>query len=83
VDVQRNNINTTVVDTVRDLVGKVERRQRKTRITQQIINKMNGRRKRQNDINEVRIKNYRNRRELLKGTTDKPRRNTFRTYVAR
>jgi hypothetical protein len=38
---QRNNINKIVLGTVSDLVGKVERRPRKTRM----LNKMNGRRK--------------------------------------
>jgi hypothetical protein len=59
---------------VADLVGRVERRPRKTRITQQVINKMDGRRKWQNAISEVVRKNYRNLRNSLKGTGYKPKR---------
>jgi hypothetical protein len=44
-------------------------------------NKMDGRREWQNGVSEVRRKNYRNQRNLLKGTTDKLRKNTLRTYV--
>jgi len=50
VEVQRNNINTFVLGTVTDLVGKFERRPRKPWITQQMINKIDGRRKWQNAI---------------------------------
>jgi len=79
---QLNNSNTIVLDSVTDLVGKVERRPRKTRITERMINKMDGRRKWQNAVSEVRRKNYRNLRNLLKGTTDKPINNTLRTCVS-
>ena len=71
VEVQRNNINTFVLGTVTDLVGKVEKRPRKPWITQQIINKMDGQRKWQNAVREVERKNYRNLRNILKGTTEK------------
>jgi len=69
--------------TVTDLVGEVERRPRKPWITQQIINEMAGRRKWQNAGSEVERKNYRNLRNLLKGTTEMPRKNTLRKFVAR
>jgi hypothetical protein len=59
------------------LVGKVERRPRKPCITQQLINNFDGRKKWQNEISEVERKNYRNLRNLLKGTTDKPIKNTL------
>jgi len=71
-----------VLVSVIDLVGKVERRQRKTRITQRMINKMDGRRKWQKAISELERKNYRNLRYLLKGTTETRRKNTLRIYVA-
>jgi hypothetical protein len=41
-----------VLDTVSDLVGKVERRARKPRITQEMISKMDERRKWKNVNNE-------------------------------
>jgi hypothetical protein len=43
--VQWNNVKKCVSDTVRDLVGKVEGRARKPWITQEVISKMNERRK--------------------------------------
>ena len=80
---QRNNSNAVVLISVTALVGKVERRPRETPITQQIINKMDGRLEWQNAISEIGRKNCRNLRNVLKGTTDNPRKYTLRTYVAR
>jgi hypothetical protein len=40
VEVQWNNIKKCVLDTMNDLVGKVERRARKPWITQEMISKM-------------------------------------------
>jgi len=82
VEVQRNEINVIVLGSVTDLVGKVERRPRQTRIAQQMVNKMNERRKCQNAISEVGRKNCSKLSNLLKRTTDKQRNNTLRTYVA-
>jgi flagellar biosynthesis component FlhA len=41
VEVQCNNIKECVLDTLSDLIGKVEKRARKPRITQKMISKMN------------------------------------------
>jgi hypothetical protein len=41
VGVPRDNIDRIVLDTMSDLVGNVERRPIKTRVTKQMINKMN------------------------------------------
>jgi hypothetical protein len=65
------------------LVGKVERRPRMTRITQQMINKMDGRLEWQNAISEIGRKNYRKQSNVLNGTADNPRKYTLRTYLAR
>jgi hypothetical protein len=40
VEVQWNNVNECVLDTISDLVGKVEKRARKPWITQKMISKM-------------------------------------------
>ena len=45
VEVQWNNIKECALDTVSDLVGKVEKRERKPWITQKMISKMDERRK--------------------------------------
>ena len=45
VEVQWNNIQECVPDTISDLVGKVEKRARKPWITQEMISKMDERRK--------------------------------------
>ena len=44
VEVQRNNINKSVPDTIGDWIGKVERKSRKPWITQEMINKVKERR---------------------------------------
>jgi hypothetical protein len=70
VEVQWNNIKKCVLDTVSDLVGKVNRRARKPWITQEMISTMDERRKWKNVNNEGR-KNYRILRNELKRETDK------------
>jgi type I site-specific restriction endonuclease len=70
VEVQWNNIKKRVLDTMSDLVGKVERRARKPWITQEMISKMDERRKWKNVNNEVGRKNYRRLRNELKRATD-------------
>jgi hypothetical protein len=52
VEVQWNNIKKCVLDTMSDLVGKVERRARKSWVTQEMISKMDERRKWKNVNNE-------------------------------
>jgi len=68
--VQWNNTNECVLDTVSDLVGKVEKRARKPWITQEMISKMDERRKRKNVNTEEGRKNYRRLRNELKRATD-------------
>jgi hypothetical protein len=52
VEVQWNNIKKCVLDAMSDLVGKVERKARKPWITQEMISKMDERRKLKNVNNE-------------------------------
>jgi hypothetical protein len=59
VEVLWNNIKKCVLDTMSDLVGKVERRATKPWITQKMISKMDDRRKWKNVNNEEGRKNYR------------------------
>jgi len=59
VEVQWNNMKECVFDTTSDLVGKVEKRARKPRITQEMISKMDERRKWKNFNTEEGRKNYR------------------------
>ena len=59
-----------MLDTVSDLVGKVEKRARKPCITQEMISKMVERRKWKNCNNEEGRKNYRRLRNELKRTTE-------------
>jgi hypothetical protein len=70
VEVQWNNIKESVLDTLSDLVGKVEKRARKPLITQEMISKMDERGK-WNKINtEESRKKYRRLRNKLKRATD-------------
>ena len=55
--VQRNNIKECVLHTISDLVGKVEKRARKPWITQEMISKMDERRKWKNVNTEEGRKN--------------------------
>jgi hypothetical protein len=70
VEVQWNNIKECVLDTISDLVGKVEKRARKPWITQEMISKMDERRKGKNVNTEGGGKNYRRLRNELKRATD-------------
>jgi hypothetical protein len=70
VEVQWNNIKKCVLDSMSDLVGKVERRARKPWITQEMISKMDERRKCKNVNNEEGRKNYRRLTDELKRATD-------------
>ena len=57
VEVQWNNIKECVLDTISDLVVKVEKRAKKPRITQEMISKMDERRKWKNVNTEEGKKN--------------------------
>ena len=81
-EVQWNNIKECMLDTISDLVGKVEKRARKPWITQEVISKMGERRKWKNVNNKEGRRNYRRLRNELKRATE-PKRNTLRTYVMR
>jgi hypothetical protein len=70
VEVQWNNIKKCVLDTLSDLVGKVKKKARKPWVTQQMISKMDVRRKWKNVNTEEGRKNYRRLRNELKRTTD-------------
>jgi len=70
VEVQWNNIKKCVLDTLSDLVGKVEKRARKPWITQQVISKMDERRRWKNVNTEEGRKNYRRLRNESKRATD-------------
>jgi hypothetical protein len=70
VEVQWNSIKGCVLDTVSDLVGKVEKRARKPWITQEMISKMDEGRKWKNVHTEEGRKNYRRLRNELKRATD-------------
>ena len=65
-----NNIKECVLDTLSDLVGNVEKRARKPWITQEMISKMDERRKWKNVKTEEGRKNYRRLRNELKRATD-------------
>jgi len=68
--VQRNNIKKCVLDTLSDLVGKAEKRARKPWITQEMISKMDEKRRWKNVNTEEGRKNYRRLRNELKRATD-------------
>jgi hypothetical protein len=70
VEVQWNNIKECVLDTLSDLVGKVEKRARKPWITQEMISKMDERRIQKNVNTEEARKNYRRLRNESKRATD-------------
>ena len=69
-EVQWNNIKECILDTLSDLVGKVEKRARKPWITQEMISKMDERRNWKNVNTEEGRKNYRRLRNELKRDTD-------------
>ena len=82
-EVQWNNIKECELDTLGDLVGKVEKRARKKWITQEMISKMDERRNWKNVNTEEGRRNYRRLRNELKRATERPEMNTLRTYVMR
>ena len=67
---QWNIIKECMLDTVSDLVGKVEKRARKACITQKIISKMGERRKWKNVNSEESRRKYRRLRNELKRATE-------------
>jgi len=69
-EVQWNNIKECVLDTFSDLGGKVEKRARKPWITQEMISKMDKRRRWKNVSTEEGRNNYRRLRNELKRATD-------------
>jgi hypothetical protein len=81
--VQWNNINECVLDTLSDLVVKVEKRARKPWITQEITSKMDKRRKLKNFNTEEGRENYRVLRNELKRATDNAKRNILSTNVTK
>ena len=83
VDVQWNNTKECVLDTLSDLVGIVEKRARKPWITQEMISKMDERRKWKNVNTEEGGKNYRRLRNEWKRATNNARKNILRTYVTK
>jgi hypothetical protein len=70
VEVQWKNIKECALDTISDLVGKVEKRARKPWITQEMLGKIDERRKWKNVNTEEGKKNYRRLRNELKRATD-------------
>ena len=75
IEVKWNNIKDCVLDTISDLVGKVVKRARKPWITQEMISKMDERRKWKNANTEEDRENYRRLRNELKRATDNQKRN--------
>ena len=70
-EVQWKNIKECVLDTISDLVDKVERRARKPWMTQEMISKMDERRKWKNVNIEEGRRNYRRLRNKLKRAVEK------------
>ena len=73
VEVQWNNIKKCVLDNIGDLFGKVEKRARKLWVTQEMISKIDERRKWKNVNTEEDRRNYRRLRYELKRATEKTR----------
>ena len=80
---QWKNIKEYMPDTISDLVGKVAKRARKPLITQEMISKMDKRRKWKNVNTEEGRGNYRRLRNVLKRATEKAKWNILRTHVQR
>jgi len=70
-EVQWNNIKECMLDTINDVVGKVEKRARKPWITQEMISKMGKRKKWKNVNNEEGRRDFRRLRNELKRATEK------------
>jgi len=77
VEVQWNYIKECVLDTLSDVVGKVEKRARKPWVTQEMISNMNERRKWKNVNTEEGRKNYRRLRNELKRATDNAKKGIY------
>ena len=69
-EVQWNNMKEYILDTISDLVGKVEKRARKPWITHKMISKVGERRKWKNVNYEEGRRNYRRLRNELKRATE-------------
>jgi malate synthase len=80
-ELQFNNIKKSVLDTMSDLVGKVDRKTRKPWIAKEMFSKMDGRRKWRNINNEEGKKKCRMLRDVLKRSTCKDRRNILLAYM--
>ena len=70
-EVQWKNTKKNMLDTISDLVGKVKKRARKQWITQEMISKIDERRKWKNVNTEEGRRNYRRLRNQLKRATEK------------
>jgi hypothetical protein len=70
-EVQWNNIKECMLDTISDLVGKVEKIARKPWLAKEMVSKMDERRKLNNVNNEEGTRNYRRQRNELKRATEK------------
>jgi len=79
-EVQWKNTKECVLDTISDLVGKVEKRARKPWITQEMISKMEERRKWKNVNTEEDKRNYRRLRNELKSATEKAKTHVQRLW---
>ena len=79
----RKNIKECVLNTISDLVGKVDKRARKPWITQEMISKMDEQWKWKNVNNEEGRRNYKRLRNELKRATEMPKRNIWSTYSKR
>jgi RPA family protein len=77
VEVQWNNTKKCVLDTISDLVEKVDREARQPWISYTVINKMNEQRKLQNVNNEEGMNNYRTLRNKLHKAKDKAKKEYF------
>jgi hypothetical protein len=71
VEGQWNNIKKCLLDTTSGFAGKVEKRARKPCITQEMVSKMDERRKWKSVNNEEGRKNYRRLNNELRRATDK------------
>ena len=79
-EVQWKNIKECVLDTISDLVDKVEKRAREPWITQEMISKMDERRKWKNVNTEEDRRNYRRLRNELKRATEKAKTHVQRLW---
>jgi type I site-specific restriction endonuclease len=81
--VQKKNIKKCVLDTLSDLVGKVEKRARKPWITQEMISTMDEKSKWKSVNTEEFRKNYRKLRNELKKATKILKSNISRAYLTK